>query len=74
MTNRIIHFLAHGPEYKPKKAATWALTMPFLITFLLGFSYAASYGFQLYWANPTDFHPEDIVTFTKFFDGRDSWA
>jgi len=74
MTNRIFHFLLHGPEYKPKKAAAWALGRPFLMVLLFGLAYSASYGFQLYWANPLDFHPEDIVTFTKFFDGRDSWA
>lgn len=70
MTNRIFHFLLHGPQYKPRKAMTQALYRPFIYVFLLGFCYAASYGFQLYWIAPRDFHPEDIVTFTRYFQGR----
>lgn len=69
MTNRIIHFLLHGPKYEPKKALIQAMYRPLIYVFLMGLCYSASYGFQLYWANPMDFHPSDIVTFTRVFEG-----
>lgn len=70
MTNRIFHFLLHGPEYKPRRAMANAVARPFYLVLLMGLCYAASYGFQLYWVAPLDFHPEDIITFTRYFEGR----